>query len=426
MPSNGIDATERLNASCLSFPLPYIHFRDSRKKRRRRNPERHLVRFSLDRTSHHLQRPEHLERLDRFLSSDFSTDGTMDYSAFYPRNAKAFLSARNLSFDDLGAVAHRQYEDAEHTLLTSSAVHGIANSTSDIDLICITGANQSHESMASQVYHQGHHMEVVAFANHEVISACRELVSQRSKPPTDVLNAYRQWDKSQRISRKYLERIITGVATDGGLPYLDWQEPLGAMWSVASFDAFRQSIGFASLSLRCGQAKGAAGYATNGLLYLMNAMLSRAGWTVSNKKWTLLRWRQAMDSLCLWDDIELAGRIDGLWPATYRSCVTGLTSSSMEQLVELVDLAECYFGYQMDYAARYPISHSANSVPFLPRSAFMLRSDGRAALIPTADPVAGITTHPRDLLATTPDMARHLLTSARAGVLDFSLTDFQS
>ncbi|KKB61356.1 hypothetical protein WM40_23600 [Robbsia andropogonis] len=350
----------------------------------------------------------------------------MNYSAFYSGNAKAFLAARNLSFDDLDTVVRRQYDDAELTLITSSPVHGVANAASDIDLICITDAMQSSDAMASQVYHNGHHMEVVAFASDEVLAACHELTVQQGKLPIDMLRVYRQWDKKQRISRKYLERIIAGVATDGSVPYLEWQGTLGATWSIASFDAFRQSAGFALLALRCKETRAAAGYATNALLYLMNAMLSKSGWTVSNKKWTLLRWHQATDSLRIWSNVRLVDVIDSLWDSIYPSCTTGLTEQLAERLVELVDLAESHFGYEVDYARLRPALRATSNAPFLPGSVFTLRSDGRAALLPTVDISDALTTHPRDLRATTPDVARHLLIGARVGVIGFSLTDSTS
>ncbi len=351
----------------------------------------------------------------------------MNYSAFYARNAEAFLAARRLSFDDLDGVVRRQFDDAKYTLLTSSAVHGVANAASDIDLICITKGGRSDNAMASQIHHNGHHMEVVAFSDAEVDDARATLQAHAQSTASSQLSLYRSWDKHHPISRKYLERIIAGVATDRSVPFVDAQNGLGAIWSVAHFDAFRQSVGFAMLALKCEEGRAAAGYATNALLYLMNAMLSQRCWTVSNKKWTLLRWHHACDTLDLWGSVknaETASLVDALWRQVYPACATGLTASLAEALLELVDKFELFFGYTEDYKSCRPSIHREGSTPFLPGSDFVIARNGYATLQSARCAIPDhLSIRPRDLDTLSPDIAHFLLSGARSGLIGFSLAD---
>ena len=76
----------------------------------------------------------------------------MDLDTFYPRNAAAFLDSRQLRMGDLHGLALAQYEDTASVLLTSSAVHGIANACSDIDLICVRHGDVTDIAMATQLH----------------------------------------------------------------------------------------------------------------------------------------------------------------------------------------------------------------------------------------------------------------------------------
>ncbi len=320
-------------------------------------------------------------------------------------------------------MTKNQYEEVAHTLVTSSPVHGVANAASDIDLICITARESDRGAMASQIYHEGQHLETVAFASSDVDLAMHTLAGYRAASPLETLRAYRRWDASQAVSRKYLERIVSGVATDRAVPYLDWNAALGSMWAVAAYDAFRQSAGFALLSLRAGEMRGAAAYSANALLHLMNALLSQRGWTVSNKKWTLLRWRRAARTLLDSDTQACADTVDALWPKLGTACVRGLASADASGLIELVDQADASTGFGAAYAAHVPALRQVESAPFLPGSRVVLRQDGRAALLPSFDLPTTLTTAPRDLAAVAPDLARQLLLAARVGAVGFSLTD---
>ncbi|WP_321817259.1 MULTISPECIES: DUF6001 family protein [unclassified Paraburkholderia] len=347
----------------------------------------------------------------------------MDYSTFHSENVEAFLNSRKLSFSSLENVAKGQYKDVAHTLVTSSPVHGVANAASDIDLICITAVEADRGAMASQIYHDGQHLETVAFALSDVDLAMSTLAGYRTASPLDTLRAYRRWDDSQAVSRKYLERIVSGVATNRAVPYLDWNAALGSMWAVAAYDAFRQSAGFALLALRAGEMRGAAAYSVNALLYLMNALLSQCGWTVSNKKWTLLRWRRAGRALLDSGALDCANSVDALWPKVGAACVRGLTSADASELIELVEQADASTGFGAAYAVQTPTTRHTESAPFLPGSRVVLREDGRAALLPSFDMPTSLTTAPRDLAAVSSDLARQLLLGARVGAVGFSLTD---
>lgn len=347
----------------------------------------------------------------------------MDFRAFYSGNALQFLASRQLAFSELEEVVKRQYADAQLALISSSPVHGIANAASDIDLICVTDDRQSDQSMASQIYHNEHHMEVVAFACEEVHGAFSQLATDAHKTTAQKLVAFKQWDKQQAVSRKYLERLVCAVSTDQSLPYLDSQKDLSSIWSVAAFDDFRQSACFSVLAWRSGEYRAAAAYACNAALFLMNATLASHGWVNSNRKWTLLRWDRALNRHGMLNDDGLARAIGQLWQRAYPACRNGLQGAGLMQLCELTQLAEQTFACEADYAALKPgIERSAASA-FLPGVDFVLTDDQQATLLVRVDVPELSSTRPIDLAEQSPEAAACLLRAARAGLVSFSLKD---
>ncbi|ATV20956.1 DUF6001 family protein [Pseudomonas syringae] len=347
----------------------------------------------------------------------------MDFHAFYSNNARQFLAARQLAFAELEDVVKRQYAEARLTLITSSPVHGIANSASDIDLMCVTDTLQSDQSMASQIYHKEHHMEVVAFAQEEVSISLSHLALAAEKTTAEKLFAFKQWDKQQPVPRKYLERLVCAVSTDQSLPYLDSQKYLSALWSVAAFDNFRQSACFSVLAWRSGEYRAAAAYACNAVLFLMNATLARHGWVNSNRKWTLLRWDRALNRHAIVPGDSLTRAVEQLWQRAYPACLDGLQGQDIIQLCELTLLAEQAFACEADYAALEPsIKRLAASV-FLPGVDFVLTDKQQATLLAHEDVPQLRSTRPIDLAEQSSQAAACLLRAARAGLVGFSLKD---
>ncbi|MBI6705404.1 DUF6001 family protein [Pseudomonas viridiflava] len=346
----------------------------------------------------------------------------MDYPGFFLANAEQFMADRQLSFADLDEVVNRQYSEAHLTLISSSPVHGIANSGSDIDLMCVTESLHSDQAMASQIYHGAHHMEVVAFARPEVERAFVQLSADADQGLAHQLAAYKGWDKAQPVSRKYLERLMCGVSTDQTLPYLHHQPALSKVWAASAFDDFRQSVCFSVLAWRCNEFRAAAAYACNAVLFLMNAILARHGWVNFNRKWTLLRWDRALHNLDLLPMDALHSRVDQLWLRTYPACRSGLDNELVVQLCELADVAEQSFACVAEYAALKPRVNSADSCTFLPGVEFVLLNDQHATLMSAFVMDEVRSTRPFDLANQPQGAADFLLSRSRAGLIDFSLT----
>ena len=346
----------------------------------------------------------------------------MDYHTFFSVNAQQFLEVRGLSFHDLSVVINKQYEETHVALITSSAVHGVANAASDIDLICVT-PRQQDQAMASQIYHGDHHMEVVAFSREDIDHALWQLAEDAEMSVVERLRAFKRWDRTHSVPRKYLERIVSGVSTDQTLPYLEAQRALSSTWSTAAFDDFRQSACFAVLAWRSNECRAASAYTCNALLFLMNAILSKHGWVNSNKKWTLLRWDMASRALKVLPSDDLTSRIDELWSRAYPACRSGLQSGEVSRLCELVDLAESEFACRADYLALRPVVSDAAVIPFLPGAEFVLISGDQAALLPKSELPQALSTQPFELSESTPQIAKYLLRGARTGLVGFSLTD---
>ncbi|MCF5714940.1 DUF6001 family protein [Pseudomonas tremae] len=347
----------------------------------------------------------------------------MDYRAFYLNNTRQFLTARELSFDELDGVVERQYAQAHSTLITSSPVHGIANSASDIDLICVTYDRQSDQSMASQIYHNEHHMEVVAFAREEVEESLLQLARVAEQGTAQKLSAFKQWDKQHPVSRKYLERLVCAVSTEPCLPYLDSQKSLSAVWSVSAFDDYRQSACFSALAWRSGEHRAAAAYACNAALFLMNAILARHGWINSNRKWTLLRWDMAIRTHGIVIPDRLTKAVEQLWQRAYPACHSGLQGPDLMHMCELALLAEQAFACEADYAVLSPQIERPTTSAFLPGVELVINVAQQATLLPNITMPEALGTRPIDLAEQPQELAACLLRAARAGLISFSLKD---
>ncbi|MFW3165000.1 DUF6001 family protein [Pseudomonas syringae pv. syringae] len=217
---------------------------------------------------------------------------------FVKSNAHDFLAARNIDFNFLKEVAFRQC-DTGTLLLTSSAVHGIATMASDIDMLCVVDEPVSIEQMATQVHQEGLHLELLLFNAADVRRALDELSSLAQSPVSVCLQKYSSWDKHNSIPRKYLERLIYGVAHDLTVPYLSALEDLRVVVSLKDLDVFRVNVACSRLAQRSGEHFSAIGYLVNALAAAMNSLLSMTGWVLSNKKWTLRRWNKSRDLVFL-------------------------------------------------------------------------------------------------------------------------------
>ncbi|RMV71079.1 hypothetical protein ALP05_200001 [Pseudomonas caricapapayae] len=285
---------------------------------------------------------------------------------FVINNAQAFLAARNIDFDFLNKVAHRQC-DPSGLLLTSSAVHGIATMASDIDMLCVVDEVVSTEQMATQVHQEGLHLELLMFNSTDVHLALQELASLAQKPTLVCLQEYSSWDVRNKIPRKYVERLVYGVTHGLTTPYLSALDDLSVVVSRKDLDVFRMNIACSRLAQRSDEIFAAVGYLMNALIAAMNSLLSMSGWVLSNKKWTLRRWNKSRDlvflGLCpttwievsaLWADVAKGPRM--LDEALSRT-ETLLQQITSRQAPELLD-DEALIGFQGD-VRRYPLHGQA-------------------------------------------------------------------
>jgi hypothetical protein len=343
----------------------------------------------------------------------------MDFASFYTRNAASFLDARQLRTGDLDALARKQYEDASCVLLTSSAVHGIANAASDIDLIAIRRADGIETAMATQLHCGDAHLEVLAFTEAQLKQAESAARAMAAMPVRDRLAACRRWDKETTIPRKYLERICTGVDMQGGVPFLALQEAVARVWATVSCDQARQCAMFCALACRSGERRAAAGYAGNALLFAMNALLSSLGWPLINKKWTLKRWSVAPtlfpSSPLL---AEFGARSSRAWQAVAERWGSPLHD---HDALELAALVESLCAVLLDGAPPQDVP-VAGSAPLLPGACMVSDSvRQRVALLGDAPADALADATPSSLFRLAPGDAAYWLGAARSRVANFSL-----
>lgn len=223
----------------------------------------------------------------------------LDPEAFVARrrgHAERFLATRSLTMDRLAtAVAEQSDESPRHILLTSSAVHGLANDLSDIDLIAVAPSAGVADGMATQLFIDDNHLEVIALPQPDVAQSLAALDALSADVPHAVAAGLAAWNKRQLVSRKYLERLVNGLDLTGSMPYLDWLPALGRAWTCESSVNAAMGAVLCGLAEAAGEQRGRLGYAVNSLLHAMDAVLSSHGDVYSNKKWYLLRWQRFVD-----------------------------------------------------------------------------------------------------------------------------------
>ncbi|SDZ70503.1 hypothetical protein SAMN05518854_114102 [Variovorax sp. YR266] len=343
----------------------------------------------------------------------------MNYTDFVTANADAFLRSRSIGFDMLATLAREQGFDDAQVLLTSSPVHGIATATSDIDLICVTPQAVSKGQMATQIHRDGQHCEILPIGTDDLDRAFADLALLSRCALPQRLAGYQRWDSGHAVRKKYLERIVYAVATDGKAYHL---AHLGALVPVAAaqeYDAFHQSRVCAALAQRAGEPDAARGYLINACLSAMAAALSLGGWVLSNKKWTLRRWREAAGPHMRVVDAWLQERLTAMWSSVGEpSCAA--SARGIAALDEVDRRLGVLMGAPSLSNAMPHTDAPCTQAALDKRSAFLIGNDGRARLAATTEAQAA----PADLASLATLSAAHaasLLRSARSGTLSFSL-----
>jgi hypothetical protein len=329
----------------------------------------------------------------------------------------AFLESRTTSFARLRDVIGRQIDGIAHVLLTSSPVHGLANATSDIDTICvIDGPDRIAERTATQIFDQSNHYETILFTRGEIASELSRLTAVLATPPAAQLTAYKQWDKGGPLTRKYLERLVNGVATDGLLPYFDWLPALAKLWRVASLARALVAAECAALAERASELRAALGYVVNALLYAMDALMSHHGHVFSNKKWFLLRFRRFVANGDFEADAAVfAHAIAELWQQVFAAFAHGAgTPTFVAETSKLVAQMEQAFDLGLASQARWGRVDNDVRVPYLPGADAVLRG-GMVTLVPS---ICDLTIIPFGTAAHRgPAVAKALLNAVRTGFI---------
>lgn len=207
----------------------------------------------------------------------------------------AFLKGRDTDRAKLAETARKSFGEDARVLITSSPVHGLANSTSDIDLICIVECDDFGLAQAAQQMYDGaNHLEAIGFLEEDLFRVFSELADWSAQPLSQGAKLFAGSQSKAIIRSKYLERIINGIDVDSGAaPYIDHLRPLSAIWASLGIG---RAVKLATLSQMAASAawdRAAHAFALDALLQGMDATLSAHGWVCSNSKWFLPRWRMA-------------------------------------------------------------------------------------------------------------------------------------
>jgi hypothetical protein len=336
-----------------------------------------------------------------------------------------FLERRGLRPTELVAAVEKLYPELDHLLLTSSPVQGLANHTSDVDLIGVCPVRPDGPPLATQVFHGPHHLEAICFPAEDVSASMAVLGAAASAGAEGAVAAFRRWDADVPVRRKYLERIVNGVALgEGTMPYLDHLPALARVWMWASVDTAVRSGSLAIVAERAGERRGRLGYALNAFLFLADALLSSQLDVYSNKKWYLERWLRSVPALAERDPgpveclerlrAELGSRLTG------RGAGPGLAAS----LVRLLQHVPGWFrpgpggGLRMRLTARAGVE----ARPFLEGASLALVARGRAGMLDAGTvPEEAESWAPEELADLPPARCRLLLKLLRMGAADLEV-----
>ncbi|MDM4721526.1 DUF6001 family protein [Micromonospora sp. WMMA1363] len=338
-------------------------------------------------------------------------------------HVRTFLAGRDLNPGWLSGLMHERVGPGR-LLLTSSPVHGLANPTSDLDFIRIQPDPIDGPRISTKIFEDGHHLEVVSFAEGELTSNLDELDRLAALPPGQTVEGIRGWDKKREPRRKQTERIVNGITMDGTAPYLPWLPALATVWSRHSLHLALEQAAYAALAEAAGEPRGRVGYAYNTLLHLMDALLSHHGDVYTTRKWYVLRWTRLV--------------ADGRWrDARVQAVATTLESlrksvaAALEPAAATRPLAGEYVSLALDVAratgtvtgVEVRAEAGGNLMPFLP-GATVLIGDGSGVVLPDASTLP-LTDSPADLADLAGLDCREagtLLRALRAGVTRLRIT----
>jgi hypothetical protein len=284
------------------------------------------------------------------------------------RYARDFFQSRGLSFKNILKAFKYQIDEYKHLLLTSSPVHGISNVKSDIDVICITVEPVPSPRMAIQSFESGNHYEIISFSRDELAGALKLLEELSEMSMAAALEKMGAWNKNCVISRKYTERIVNGVDISLSTPYIASLFQLGIVWKQYSFDMFRKCIILAILAEKTGEMRGRVGYAMNGLLYLMDCIMSHHTYVFSNKKWYLYRYKKFLQEKRYTVDFKpIIADIESLYQLLTDE-IKGFGQSLIDRLVDLYQSSKAQLGLKFREQPLICLNPRVEKEPFLENS----------------------------------------------------------
>ncbi|NOR61563.1 MAG: hypothetical protein GQ535_03590 [Rhodobacteraceae bacterium] len=219
-----------------------------------------------------------------------SQDVTTRRAAFLSKSAFAFFDQRGLALDRLKASVIPKFPDATAMLITSSPVQGLATETSDIDLIAI--AEEGGGGMATQIYVDGHHAEVALITPLALDEVFAKLSNTSEASLQETIATMRDWDETQPVKKKYLERVINGVTFDGNVQFRHMFQPLAWGFAAQAFGRMIDALAAMKLALAAGETRAPWIYALAAIDHAMDVVLCNAGYVYQNRKWIASRWRQ--------------------------------------------------------------------------------------------------------------------------------------
>lgn len=338
-------------------------------------------------------------------------------------HVRTFLTGRDLDPGWLSSLMHERVGPGR-LLLTSSPVHGLANPTSDLDFIRIQQAPIDGPRISTKIFENGHHLEVVSFAEGELASNLDELDRLAALPLEKTVAGIRSWDRTREPRRKQTERIVNGITMDATAPYLPWLPALATVWSRLSLHNALEQAAFVALAEAAGESRGRVGYAYNTLLHLMDALLSYHGDVYTTRKWYVLRWTRLVAE-GRWRDTRVQAA------ATTLESLRKSVSTALDATAAVRPLAGEYVSLALDVAravgtatgVEVRAEAGGNLMPYLP-SASLLIGNGAGVVLPGAATLP-LTNGPvglADLAGLDSRAAGTLLRALRAGAARLGIT----
>ncbi|WP_227270857.1 DUF6001 family protein [Roseobacter weihaiensis] len=336
-------------------------------------------------------------------------------------NCVAFLDTRKTNFQNMLDIVAREIEGLEHMLLTSSAVHGLANSTSDIDTICVVDGADLKARTATQFFDGDNHFETIIFSKSEVAQELERLREAANGTAAEAFAAYKGWNKHGPMNRKYLERLVNGVTADGTSPFLAHLETLGPLWRAASLGHAIMAASCMTLSNRSAQGRAAVGYGLNALLFGMDAVMSHHGQVYSNKKWYRLRFSRFVSAGPVMETFRpFVEQIADLWGGLMFALREGTTPqeifAGINDIVLRIDAA---MGTEMRNGAAWQEEARTVTKAFLPGSHVCVSANRNALFM--NGPIKQVAVGEETELG--PDEAQNTLRAIRGGVLSIRFSE---